>query len=293
MSNPLLNDRSMARAVDRGVEQGSWAPPSGAPLANDQVGWNPTIMPPPGDTRTMSGGPVTDGPVTPWHRETMTVGGVASAGMVLFALLLISAAFGWAAVKTSESEVYEFPALATVGILAGLGAVLVSVFRPMWARFLGPIYALGQGFAVGAISKSFETYYDGIVVQAAGATVAVFLVMLVLYRTNIIKVTDRFRRIVVGATLGIAVFYGVSLLINLFGGNVSFLTSSSGLSIGFSILVAGLAAFNPALDFDMIERGAREGYPKQMEWFAALGLLVTIVWLYLEILRLLAKLRER
>ncbi len=116
--------------------------------------------------------------------------------------------------------------------------------------------------------------------------------MLLMYRTRIIKVTDRMRRIVIGATLGIAVFYGISLLLNLFGANVTFLTSSSPLSIGFSFLVAGLAAFNLALDFDFIERGSRQGMPKQVEWYAAFGVLVTLVWLYLEILRLLAKLRQ-
>ncbi|CAB4807492.1 unannotated protein [freshwater metagenome] len=129
--------------------------------------------------------------------------------------------------------------------------------------------------------------------QAAGATVAVFAIMLFLYRTNIIKVTDRMRRIVVGATLGIMVFYGISMLINLFGGTVPFLSDTSALSIGFSFLVAGVAAFNLALDFDFIEKGAKAGLPKQMEWVAAVGLLVTIVWLYLEILRLLSKLDRR
>jgi uncharacterized YccA/Bax inhibitor family protein len=155
------------------------------------------------------------------------------------------------------------------------------------------VYAVGEGFFLGVVSKNYETWYDGIVVQAAGATIAVFAVMLFLYRTQIIKVTDRMRRIVVGATMGIAIFYGISMLINLFGGNVSFLNSSSGFSIGFSFLVAGLAAFNLALDFDFIEKGAKARLPQHMEWFAALGLLVTLVWLYLEILRLLAKLRDR
>jgi uncharacterized YccA/Bax inhibitor family protein len=133
------------------------------------------------------------------------------------------------------------------------------------------------------------------VVQAAGATVAVFAVMLVLYRTRIIKVTQRMRKIVVTATIGVMVFYGISMIIRLFAGadSVSYLSSPSLLGIGFSILVAGLAAFNLALDFDFIERGAKEGLDKNFEWFAAFGLLVTIIWLYLELLRLFAKLRER
>jgi uncharacterized YccA/Bax inhibitor family protein len=289
MSNPLLNDKSMASATQRGAAQSGWAPPQAPPPPVQ--GWNPTIAPP-APAGPITTGPITDGPVSSWSSQVMTVGGVATAGAILFALLIIAAAFGWSSVEASEGEVYSFPAMSTIGILVGFGAVLVSSFRPALARFLGPVYAIGTGFAVGAISKAYETFYDGIVVQAAGATIGVFFVMLVLYRTRIIKVTNRFRRIVVGATLGVAVFYGISLIINLFGGNVGFLTSSSPISIGFSFLVAGLAAFNLALDFDVIERGAKEGFPKQMEWFAALGLVVTIVWLYLELLRLLAKLRN-
>jgi len=129
--------------------------------------------------------------------------------------------------------------------------------------------------------------------QAVGTTLAVFGVMLFLYRTRVLRVTDKFRRIVIGATLGVAVLYLVSFVISLFGANVSFINSSSGIGILFSLFVAGLAAFNLALDFDFIEQGERMALPRRMEWFAALGLLVTLVWLYLEVLRLLAKLRER
>ena len=130
-------------------------------------------------------------------------------------------------------------------------------------------------------------------VQAAGATIGVFAVMLALYGLRIIKVTDRMRRIVIGATLGVALFYGVSLLFSLFGSAPSFLSSTSGFSIAFSFFVAGLAAFNLALDFDFIERGVKQRMPESVEWYAAFGVLVTVVWLYLEILRLLAKMRER
>ena len=173
--------------------------------------------------------------------------------------------------------------------------MILLYFKPHLAKILGPIYAMAQGFFLGAISKGYETFYDGIVVQAAGATIAVFGVMLVLYRTRIIKVTDRFRRIVISATIGIMVFYGACFLIQLFAGadSISFLASPSLLGIGFSVLVAGLAAMNLALDFDFIDRGVEQGLSKDFEWYAAFGLLVTIVWLYLEMLRLLAKLRER
>ncbi len=275
MSNPVLNERSLKAA-------GGWAAPQPGTAAGEYYP------------------PIDDGPVSAWRPGAMTIKGAISATATLFALLLVAAGVGW---SQTDSMTYDaqgnaqvgFPALAWVGVIVGFVAVIALYFKPTLAKFLGPVYALAQGFFVGALSKMYETYYDGIVVQAAGATIAVFAVMLVLYRTNIIKVTDRFRRIVVGATLGVAVFYGVSLLIRLIAGPdaVSFLSSPSLLGIGFSVLVAGLAAMNLALDFDFIERGAQQGLDKRFEWFAAVGLLVTIVWLYLEILRLLAKLRER
>lgn len=279
MANPLLNDKALPAAAQR---SGGWAAP--------QPGTAGYGMPT---------APMTDGPVSAWPpagasaARAMTVSGTASATGVLMVLLLATATIGWFSVDTADPTRPSFPGLALVGVLVGFVAVIASYFKPQWSRFLAPVYAVGEGFFLGVVSKNYETWYDGIVVQAAGATIAVFAVMLFLYRTQIIKVTDRMRRIVVGATMGIAIFYGISMLINLFGGNVSFLNSSSGFSIGFSFLVAGLAAFNLALDFDFIEKGAKARLPQHMEWFAALGLLVTLVWLYLEILRLLAKLRDR
>ncbi len=274
MSNPMLNERTFEKASQ------TWAPPE-----------------PPSDHFAP---PITDGPISPWKPEVMTVNGVISATAVLFVLLLASATFGWSRTETvtfddGTSAVSGIPALAWVGLVVGIGLVFLLMFRPHLAKFIAPAYAIAQGFFVGAISKAYETWYDGIVVQAAGATIAVFGVMLVLYRTRIIKVTNRFRKIVVSATIGIMVFYGVCFLIRLFAGAdaVSFLSSPSLLGIGFSVLVAGLAAFNLALDFDFIERGAKQGLDKNFEWYAAFGLMVTIIWLYLELLRLLAKLRER
>ncbi len=274
MPNPMLNERTLSKAPE------TWAPPE-----------------PPSDRFPA---PITDGPISPWKPKVMTVNGVISATAVLFVLLLVSAAFGWAQTETvtfedGTSAVSGIPALAWVGMVVGIGLTFLLMFKPHLAKFVAPAYALAEGFFIGAISKAYETWYDGIVVQAAGATIAVFAVMLVLYRTRIIKVTNRFRKIVVTATIGVMVFYGVSFLIRLFAGadSISFLTSPSLLGIGFSVLVAGLAAFNLALDFDFIEKGAKQGLDKDFEWYAAFGLLVTIIWLYLELLRLLAKLRER
>lgn len=284
MSNPVLNERTMQNA------RSTWSPPR---AGSDHF---PPVVEP-------STGPMTDGPVSRWNAQVMTVNGTITATATLLVLLLASAAVGWIATGGPEEVVvdgqttyeYGIPTLAWVGLVVGIGLTFLLMFKPHLARIIAPIYALAEGFFIGAISRMYETFYDGIVIQAAGATIAVFATMLVLYRTRIIKVTERFRRIVVTATIGVMLFYGVTLLIRLFAGpdSVSFLSSPSLLGIGFSIFVAGLAAFNLALDFDFIERGAQQGLDKKFEWFAAFGLLVTIIWLYLELLRLLAKLRER
>jgi uncharacterized YccA/Bax inhibitor family protein len=265
MPSPVLNEKVMKGAST------TWAPPTSS---SDHF--------PPVSDRSAGAGPVSDGPVSPWKApRVMTVNGAISATAVLFVLFLTTATIGWMQTDTVEvgeaSFVATIPSLAWVGMFVGIGLTFLLMFKPHLAKFIGPIYALAQGFFVGAISKAYETSYDGIVVMAAGATIAVFAVMLVLYRTRIIKVTDRFRRTIITATIGIMVFYGITFLIRL----------------GFSFLVAGIAAMNLALDFDFIERGAEQRLDKDFEWYAAFGLLVTIIWLYLEILRLLSKLRER
>jgi uncharacterized YccA/Bax inhibitor family protein len=268
MANPILNDRIWNKAAK-------------------DPGWG---APDPTTRRT----PITDGPVSAWNSQVMTVGGTITASGVLMVILLATAVVGWQmGPDNSGGEVGGFPALALGGVLVGFACAIAMYFRPMWAKFLAPVYAVGEGFFLGVISKAYEGYQDGIVVQAVGATLGVFVVMLVLYRTKIIKVTDRFRKIIITATMGLMVFYLFSFIINLFGGGVSFLHSTSLLSIGFSIFAAGLAAMNLALDFDFIEKGAKQGLPKGMEWFAAFALVVTLVWLYLELLRLLSKLQRR
>jgi len=274
MANPLLNEKRLEQAA----------------VANDS-GW----AAPDQSTRRGNAGALNDGPTTPWvpTGRTMTVAGTASATAVLFVLLLAAAVVGWLGVDAPDGQVYEFPAYAIGGLLVCFALAIFLSFKPHLAKFLAPVYAIAEGLFVGAISKAYETYYDGIVVQAAGATIAVFAVMLTMYSLRIIKVTDRFRRIVIGATLGVALFYGVSMLMSLFGATPPFIQSTSFLGIGFSFLVAGLAAFNLALDFDFIERGSKQGMPESTEWYAAFGVMVTVVWLYLEILRLLSKLRER
>jgi uncharacterized YccA/Bax inhibitor family protein len=290
MSNPLLNEEALKKAANApgwgAPDPASRSTPLGGPVGGP-LGAGPMA------DGMLTGTPYTDGPVSAWHGRVMTVGGTATATGVLLVLLLISATAGWIATETSDNGAVAFPATAMIGVLVGFVCVIALMFKPMWAKFLAPVYALAQGFFVGAISKAYESWQNGIVVQAIGATVGVFLVMLVLYRTRIIKVTNTFRKVVIGATLGLAVFYLVAMVFSLFGNTPGFLTEPSLLGIGFSIFAAGLAAFNLALDFDFIEQGAAAKMPKGMEWYAAFGLLVTIVWLYLELLRLLSKLNQR
>lgn len=276
MSNPFLNDKAMKQAADANA----------ASLATADAGWAAPDL----STRAT---PIDDGPISTWKSGTMTVGGTISATGVLMVILLAAAAFGWASGPDLDTGNQRFPALAIVGVLVGMVCAIAVHFKPMWAKVLAPLYALGEGFFVGVISKAYNEMYDGIVAQAVGATLGVFLVMLVLYRTNIIKVTARFRRIVIMATLGLMAFYLVSFVISLFGGSVAFLDSPSMLGIGLSVFAAVLAAMNLALDFDFIEKGSKAGMPKAMEWYGAFGLLVTLVWLYLEMLRLLSKLNQR
>lgn len=282
MPNPILNDKNFEEA------RSGWAAPT-SPSPGGAV-WGP-----PGSTGTR---PVDDGPVSPWRPGMMTVRGSLTATAVLFVLLLASATVGWLSTdpittNPDGSREVTFPALAIVGVIVGFVAVIALYFKPRLAKYLGPVYAIAEGFFVGAISRLFEEQWNGIVVQAAGATIAVFAVMLALYNTRIIKVTDRFRKIVVFATLGVMALYLVSMVVSLFGGRISFISDASAIGIGFSVFVCVLAALNLALDFDFIERGSQAGLSKDYEWVAAVGLLVTIVWLYLEILRLLSKLNRR
>ena len=270
MPNPVFNEESFKAA------RAGWAAPEAG-----------------AHTRTE---PVTDGPVTGWQKA-MTLNGTITASLVLLVILLISAAVGWSAADGPTNldgvETYQFPALGFVGIVVGFIAALVAMRKPNLAKFLGPVYSVAYGFAVGAISRGYETFYNGIVLQAVLATASVFAVMLLLYRTRIIKVTDKFRRVVVFATLGVMVLYLGSFIFSLFGGSLPFLNGDNmAMSIAFSVFVCGLAAMNLALDFDFIERATNSAMPKEYEWVAALGLVVTLVWLYLEILRLLSYLRN-
>lgn len=222
--------------------------------------------------------------------DRMTVGGVGRASGILLALFGVTAVWGWNQVDIAASQ---FPSWIMVAVLLGVGLVIVGMFKPPWARFIAPVYALVEGALVGAISAVYASAYDGLVTQAILGTFLTVVVMAVLYATRTIKVTERLRSTVMVATGGVFLFYMVTLGLSFFGVQMPLVWDAGPLGILFSVAVIGLAAFNLLLDFDLIERGVRGGAPAYMDWYAAFGLMVTVVWLYLEILRLLAKLQRR
>jgi uncharacterized YccA/Bax inhibitor family protein len=231
---------------------------------------------------------VATGPIV---EETMTIGGVGRATGFLFLLLFGAAIFGWSAVDSGGVSP-AVPGWLLPAVIGALVVAIATVFRPTWAPWSAPVYAVIEGALLGAISHVYDALFDGIVVQAVLATGVTFAVMLTLYVTRTIRVTARLRSIIVGATVAIFAFYMISILLSMFGASVPLVWDSGALGIGFSLVVIAVAAFNLMLDFDLIERGSAAGMPEHMNWYAAFGLVVTIVWLYLEILRLLAKLQR-
>ena len=224
---------------------------------------------------------------------TMTETGTLNKFFLLFLLVMASASLTW---KAFYDGVNVMPYVLGSAIL-GLITALVVINKKEWASYLTPVYALFEGVVLGGISATYNNVFaktaPGIVTQAVLLTFGVVIAMYVLYRFRIIKVTDKFRSIVFIATAGIAIFYLLSIVLGFFHINIGFINDSSALGIGFSLFVVAIASMNLLLDFDMIEKGVAAGAPKYMEWYGAFGLLVTLVWLYLEILRLLAKLANR
>jgi uncharacterized YccA/Bax inhibitor family protein len=220
---------------------------------------------------------------------TMTVNGTVNKTGLLLILALVTASASWVLGSGGSGA-----AVWAIGAsLAGLAVAIATIVRPRWSPITGPIYALVEGVVLGVVSMWFEASYPGIAIQAVALTFGVLGAMLVLYKTRVIKVTRRFRTGVLAATLAIAAVYLVALVLGLFGVRVPLLNDTGPMGILISLAIVTVAALNLVLDFDLIERGARSGAPAYMEWYAAFGLLVTLVWLYLELLRLLAKLRSR
>jgi len=226
-----------------------------------------------------------------YGEERMTLQGSINKSFLLLVVLLAGAFWPWSQyLSTGDASVVGTPLL--VGALGGFVLAMIISFKANLAPVLSVPYAALEGLALGSISALLERRYPGIAIQAVGLTFAVFAVMLVAYKLNIIRATERFRSIVIGATGAIALVYIVSMVLGLFHVAVPLLNSSSPLGVIVSLVIVGVAALNLILDFDFIESGAAQGAPRYMEWYAAFGLLVTMVWLYLEILRLLSKMRR-
>ena len=224
--------------------------------------------------------------------DRMTVAGTIGKSFILLVLLTITAGWVWSRFY-AEGTIDAVSPYMVGGIIGGLVFGLAASFKPTWSPVAAPLYAICEGLALGGISAVFELRYHGIVIQAVGLTLAVAFGMLGLYATGIIKVTDRFRRMLFSATVGIMIFYAITWIVSLFGVDTSIIYGHSSLSIGISLVIVAIAAFNLVMDFDIIATQSAAGAPRFMEWYGAFALMVTLVWLYLEILRLLANTSRR
>jgi len=278
-SNPILNDKYFRGAAAGGavIDAGS-----------TETGWGQA--PPPPSAYQQPG------------VRTMTMGGVASATGLMLLFVLAGGWFGWGKVSTETGidsagrtvTTNNLPIGWLIGtMLVGFVLAMICAFKPPMARILGIPYALAQGVFLGIISHAYDSQTQGVALQAVIATGAVFVMMLALYGFRILRVTPRLTKGIIAATFGVLALYLVSFVVSLFTDGESFMQSTSLLSIGVSLVVVGIAAFNLLLDFDFIEKGVKAGLPKEMEWFGAFGLVVTLVWLYLELLRLLSKIQRR
>ncbi|MDE5418263.1 Bax inhibitor-1/YccA family protein [Labilibaculum sp. DW002] len=226
------------------------------------------------------------------YSESMTVNGtINKIGLSLF-FLVAAASYTWGLFANSGNSAVIMPWLIG-GAIGGLIFALITSFKPVWAPYTTPIYALLEGLMLGGLSALMNSYYPGIVVQAVGLTFATLFAMLFAYKSGLIKVTQKFKAGVVAATGGIFIFYMLNWILGMFGFGLHFANDSSLTSIGISLFIVAIASLNLVLDFDFIEKGAQQGAPKYMEWYGAFGIMVTLIWLYVELLRLLAKLAGR
>lgn len=216
-------------------------------------------------------------------QRTFTMQSAINKTFVLLALLLFTAVIGY---------MFPSPILVWGGAIGGLVVVVISVFKKEWSPFLAPLYAILEGFFVGGVSAMYASLAGGIILQAVSLTLLVFFVMLVIYKTRIIPVTNKFRLGLIMATGGIFLVYLLSWILSMFGINIPYIHEGGTFGILFSVAVLGIASLNLLLDFDMFEKAEEYRAPGYMEWFAGMGLLITLVWIYIEFLRLLTKLRN-
>ena len=222
--------------------------------------------------------------------ETMTLQGAVNKTIALLALVVIGASYSWNLFYNQGPEAVQPWMIG--GIIGSLVFAMITIFKATWAPKTAPIYAVLEGLALGGISAFFEARFPGIVIQAVGLTFGTLFALLLAYKTRLIRATENFKLGVFAATGGIAVVYLISIIGGMFGWNMPVIHESGPMGILFSLFVVVIAALNLVLDFDFIERGHGVA-PRYMEWYAAFGLVVTLAWLYLELLRLLSKLRER
>lgn len=225
--------------------------------------------------------------------NTMTVRGTVQKTVILLFLVFLPALFTWRMFFNSGNNFGSVQTLMLVGLFGGMAAAFATIFKRNWAPITAPVYAIMEGLFLGGISAFFQASYPGLVIQAFSLTMATLFVMLLVYQSGWIRATENFKIGVIAATGGIAIVYVGAMILGFFGVNVPFITGSSWFSILFSFFVVGIAALNLVIDFDFIEQGVRNSIPKYMEWYGAFALMVTLIWLYIEILRLLSKLSDR
>ena len=222
----------------------------------------------------------------------MTLSGTVNKTGILLVCAIATAGWTWHQFLQTR-DMADVAPLMLAGLIGGFICAMVTVFKKEWSPVTAPVYALLEGLALGGISAAFDLRYPGIGIQAVSLTFGTLLVLLLGYSSGLIKVTQKFRLGVVAATGGIALFYVMQMLLGFFGVRFAAINGSGVIGIGFSLIVVAVAALNLVLDFDFIESGVQSGAPKYMEWYGAFGIMVTLVWLYLEILRLLAKMNRR
>ncbi|MEO7067857.1 MAG: Bax inhibitor-1/YccA family protein [Rhodanobacter sp.] len=235
---------------------------------------------------------VANGALVSHGDDAMTINGTVNKTGFLLVLVLVGAMYSWSQ-YTGPASVGALYPLMIGGAIGGLVLALITAFKKTWSPYTAPFYAVVEGVFIGALSVIFEARYPGVVMQAVGLTFGTMAAMLIAYRSGLIKVTEKFKMGIVAATGGILLLYVANFAMSFFGHSMGFINGSSMLGIGFSAVVVVIAALNLVLDFDFIESGVKAGAPKYMEWYGAFALVVTLVWLYLEILRLLSKLQSR
>jgi uncharacterized YccA/Bax inhibitor family protein len=225
------------------------------------------------------------------YGPTMTISGTVNKAGLLMLCVLATAAWSWDRFYTTQ-DMASIGGMTMIGAFGGFIAAMVTIFKKEWSPITAPIYALLEGLFLGSLSATMELRFPGIAIEAVALTFGTCLCMLLAYRAGLIRVTQRFALGMVAATGGIALVYFASMILGMFHVQIPGIFGSGPIGILFSLVVCGIAALNLVLDFNFIEEGAQSGAPKYMEWYSAFGLMVTLIWLYLEIIRLLAKLRD-